>query len=36
MIFVLTFGGSVWYGPAEGDPNATDDIVTPAISLQSR
>jgi photosystem II stability/assembly factor-like uncharacterized protein len=36
MIFVVTFGGSVWYGPAEGDPNATDDIVTPAISLQSR
>jgi hypothetical protein len=22
-------GGSVWHGPAEGDPNATEDIVTP-------
>lgn len=28
-IFVNTFGGGVWYGPAGGDPRATDDIVTP-------
>jgi len=32
MIFVTTFGGSVWYGPAEGDPKAKDDIVTPEIA----
>ena len=28
MIFVLTFGGGVWYGPAKGDPEATEDILT--------
>lgn len=27
-IFVSTFGGSVWYGPADGDPEAPDDIAT--------
>ncbi len=32
MIFVTTFGGSLWYGPAEGDPGAVDDIVTPVVS----
>jgi hypothetical protein len=26
-IYVTTFGGSVWYGPAAGDPNATEDVV---------
>jgi photosystem II stability/assembly factor-like uncharacterized protein len=31
-IFITTFGGSVWYGPAEGDPKAKDDIVTPEIA----
>ncbi len=31
-IFVTTFGGSVWYGPAAGDPKATDDIVTPVAA----
>jgi hypothetical protein len=30
-IFVTTFGGSVWYGPATGDPSATEDIVTPVM-----
>ncbi len=29
-IFVLTFGGGVWYGPASGDPNALEDIINPA------
>ena len=29
MVFISTFGGSVWYGPAKGDPNAVEDIVTP-------
>ncbi len=26
-IYITTFGGSVWHGPAAGDPNATEDIV---------
>ena len=25
MIYITTFGGSVWHGPAKGDPNATPD-----------
>jgi len=29
MVYITTFGGSVWYGPAAGDPNAVEDIVTP-------
>jgi photosystem II stability/assembly factor-like uncharacterized protein len=29
-IYITTFGSSVWYGPAEGDPNAVEDIVSPA------
>jgi photosystem II stability/assembly factor-like uncharacterized protein len=29
MIYVTTFGGSVWYGPAAGDPAAPEDIRTP-------
>jgi len=28
-IFVITFGGGVWYGPAKGDPYAPEDIITP-------
>jgi photosystem II stability/assembly factor-like uncharacterized protein len=28
-IYVTTFGGSVWHGPAAGDPQATEDVVTP-------
>ena len=27
MIYVTTFGGSVWYGPATGDSQAAGDIV---------
>jgi photosystem II stability/assembly factor-like uncharacterized protein len=26
-IYVTTFGGSVWHGPAAGDLNATEDVV---------
>jgi hypothetical protein len=26
-IFVITFGGGVWYGPAKGDDNAAEDII---------
>ena len=33
MIFVTTFGGSVWHGPAAGDPRAMEDIVTPAAAF---
>jgi len=32
-IFITTFGGSVWYGPAKGDPKAVEDIVTPEIAF---
>lgn len=28
-IFVNTFGGGVWYGPAKGDKQALEDIITP-------
>jgi len=27
QIYVTTFGGSVWHGPAAGDPNAVEDVV---------
>ena len=26
-IYVTTFGGSVWHGPAAGDPTAPEDAV---------
>jgi hypothetical protein len=26
-IFVITFGGGVWYGPAKGDEKALEDII---------
>jgi photosystem II stability/assembly factor-like uncharacterized protein len=29
MIYVTTFGGSVWHGPARGDPRAVEDVVAP-------
>ena len=28
-VYITTFGGSVWHGPAEGDPKAAEDNVTP-------
>ena len=31
-IYIMTYGGSVWYGPATGDPQAVEDIVTPALA----
>jgi photosystem II stability/assembly factor-like uncharacterized protein len=34
MIYVATFGGSVWYGPAQGDPDAADDIATAVAKLK--
>jgi photosystem II stability/assembly factor-like uncharacterized protein len=27
-IYVTTFGGGVWHGPAAGDPSSTEDVVT--------
>jgi len=32
-IFILTFGGGVWYGPAKGDEDAAEDIIysTPGL-----
>jgi photosystem II stability/assembly factor-like uncharacterized protein len=32
MVFIVTFGGGVWHGPAGGDPNAPEDILTPALA----
>jgi photosystem II stability/assembly factor-like uncharacterized protein len=29
LIYVTTFGGGVWHGPAAGDPNAIEDVVEP-------
>jgi photosystem II stability/assembly factor-like uncharacterized protein len=28
-IYIMTYGGSVWHGPAAGDPQALDDIADP-------
>ncbi len=33
-IFVTTYGGSVWYGPAVGNPAATEDVLTPVPVAQ--
>jgi photosystem II stability/assembly factor-like uncharacterized protein len=29
MIYITTYGGGVWHGPATGDPNSLEDILTP-------
>ena len=34
-IFVATFGGSVWYGPAEGDPKAAEDVGTEHLTYEA-
>lgn len=31
-IYITTYGGSVWHGPAEGDKNALEDVATPFYS----
>jgi photosystem II stability/assembly factor-like uncharacterized protein len=33
-IYITTYGGSVWHGPAEGDPNALEDVVSPRAGSQ--
>ena len=35
-IFVTTYGGGLWYGPARGDKDATEDITAPANVRYSR
>ena len=32
QIYVTTFGGGVWHGPATGDPTAVDEIATPVAA----
>jgi photosystem II stability/assembly factor-like uncharacterized protein len=34
MIYIVTFGGGVWHGPAKGDPNAVEDILTPVFNYE--
>jgi photosystem II stability/assembly factor-like uncharacterized protein len=31
-IYITTYGGGVWHGPAKGDPAAVDEIATPALA----
>jgi photosystem II stability/assembly factor-like uncharacterized protein len=31
MIYVCTYGGGIWHGPADGDSDAIEDIVTPVM-----
>jgi len=33
-IYITTYGGSVWHGPAAGDPQAKEDIVTPEVAYR--
>ncbi len=30
-IYITTFGGSLWHGPAEGDTTAIEGIATPQL-----
>lgn len=31
LIYIATFGGGLWHGPAKGDPMATEDILTKLV-----
>jgi photosystem II stability/assembly factor-like uncharacterized protein len=31
-IYIITFGGGVWHGPAKGDLDAREDIITESLS----
>jgi hypothetical protein len=33
-VYIITFGGGVWHGPAKGDKNALEDIVTKQTSYR--
>jgi photosystem II stability/assembly factor-like uncharacterized protein len=35
-VYVTTFGGSVWHGPAAGDPDAVEDVSPPVPRLDGR
>jgi len=35
-IFIVTFGGGVWYGPAQGDPSAAEDMATAALQYSKK
>ncbi len=30
-VFIVTFGGGIWHGPARGDDNALEDILDPEL-----
>jgi hypothetical protein len=32
MVYISTYGGGMWHGPAKGDENAVEDIVTPVVA----
>ena len=34
MTYVCTFGGSIWHGPVDSDPDGVADIVTPVLRLR--
>lgn len=34
MVYIITFGGGVWYGPAGGDSTAVEDITSPILSYK--
>jgi len=34
-VFIITFGGGVWYGPASGDPRAVEDIQPPLYRIEN-
>lgn len=36
MVYVATYGSSIWYGPAKGDPDAVEDIISPPAVRFSR
>jgi len=33
-VYIITFGGGIWHGPARGDENALEDIVTTITSYK--
>jgi photosystem II stability/assembly factor-like uncharacterized protein len=33
-IFIITFGGGVWHGPARGDEHSEEDIITSGLRFQ--
>src|SRR2546430_11383634 len=35
MIYVCTYGGGIWHGPADGDPNARSEEHTSELQSQS-